>query len=101
MNAMTDKINKANEIFETFDFGNYSVEDSSGWEFDSLNNHELNKVVFIKSCDDETEPTKKVSFTIRFDNDNNPTESFALLMSNGSEIGYSEEYDENTSNLKL
>lgn len=92
---------KADNIFTEYDFGEYTVEEFDGWEHDNSSPLSMNRIVYIASDKvSEDKPSDKVSFTVKFDEEGNPTEAYALLMSNGMEIGVPEIF-EHTSRLKL
>lgn len=54
----------ADAEFQSYDFGEVGIEDSSGWEYDTAT-HDWSRSVFIRG-DDEEAPSEKITFTVRF-----------------------------------
>ena len=74
----------ADAAFQLFDFDTYEVVDHDGWEFSSPNL--LSKVVYI-AAEDSFEPSERVTFNVTFYESGEINEVYALLMSNGMEVG--------------
>lgn len=92
MDIIEKKKMLADGVFEVFDFDLYEVVDHDGWEYSSDNPSSLSKIVYI-AAEDTDAPSEKVSFTVTFDEDGELFEAYALLMSNGMEVGFSERYN--------
>ena len=82
---MNDHYNIINQNFEEFDCGPHNVVESDGWE--TLDGKEFSKIVYAEVDEfDDNSDSYKISFTVILDDNFDPIEASALLMSNGSLI---------------
>ena len=81
---------KADDAFEDYIFGEgVSVEDSDSW--DTNDNEDYIKIVYVIYEGEESEDTSKISFHVNFNKNGEVTDSYALDMDSGNEIGTSSE----------
>lgn len=78
---------QADEAFESYEFGDgVTVQSHDSWNVDDP--LDLTKIVYVSFDDDQPDdPTEKLSFHVRFDASGAITETYALSMRNGGEVG--------------